>query len=375
MLGRSEIRALTGLRGTAACFVMLYHYSAGRILYGPARPILLHGYLAVDLFFVLSGFVMALNYGSAFARGFSSRAFLVFLHKRFGRVYPLYIVVTLAMAALAYTGSIGHGPPSTGTLLSNVLLIQAWGFADSIGGPSWSISTEFAAYLLFPVLLAAVQGRRWAPSCIAAIACVAVLAFVASRTSTELNQISDGVAQRNGPLDAVGTGTLYPLLRCLAGFMLGLLAFRIAQTEAAWRLLGRRYAGDVVMAAVVVLMAVPGSDVALVVLFVPLIAALAAENSLTARLLRGPVVHWLGAISYSIYLMHLLVSDLLEKSVLAKLNALHVPHAFSIAPVLVVVPTIVFSAASYYFIEEPARDLTRKLIPALQTVPRMYPPS
>ena len=86
--GVSEIRALTGLRGIASLYVVLFHYFQPLPLVGYLRTLLGHGYLAVDLFFVLSGFVMALNYGSRFAAGAHWPEYRLFLCRRFARVYP-----------------------------------------------------------------------------------------------------------------------------------------------------------------------------------------------------------------------------------------------------------------------------------------------
>ena len=113
------------------------------------------GYLAVDLFFVLSGFVMALSYGPAFGERFSLRVFAAFLWRRVARLYPLY--GTILVARLVYTGlrygrfdlprpwiaaPLAH--PWT-AIPANVLLVQSWGLAPSSIGPAWSISTEWAA--------------------------------------------------------------------------------------------------------------------------------------------------------------------------------------------------------------------------------------
>ena len=78
---------------------MAYHYAQADYAYlipahGPVRAFVLHGYLAVDLFFVLSGFVMALNYQHLFEDGFSNQNYSIFLYKRLTRIYPLYIMVS-----------------------------------------------------------------------------------------------------------------------------------------------------------------------------------------------------------------------------------------------------------------------------------------
>jgi peptidoglycan/LPS O-acetylase OafA/YrhL len=359
MLKRGEIKSLTGLRGVAACAVVLYHYQGSDAGLG---RFVLHGYTAVDLFFALSGFVMALTYAGAFADGFSPATFAGFLHKRLGRIYPLYIVVTLAVAELDYAGIIKEVAPSAWTIISNIFLVQSWGLADSIGGPTWSISTEFAAYLVFPLLVAGILTSRPAWTWAAAAAAIAILALVATRSPVELHQVHGGTTYRNGPLDVFGYGTAYPLLRCLAGFVLGMVAFRIAQLPAMQLLASRPMAGNLAAIVVVALLATRGSDVILVVAFVPLIIALAAGNSLAGRFLESRVIYWLGLVSYSVYLLHRLVGDLLRQPVMNGLNALHTPHAFFVSGVALFGLVFILSAASYYCIEKPARDWARKLM-------------
>ncbi len=234
---QKEIRALTGIRGVAACLVMLHHFFPGES--GPhlLRNIVSHGYIYIDLFFVLSGFVMALTYGPVFQGKFGIGDYIGFLYKRLGRIYPLYLFVTLLMAA---RGFLSFAPVAIDrqTLVSNVFLVQAWGFADSIGGPTWSISTEFFVYLIFPLLVYLNRDRGFVAITIAASAAVALLLYVASRQDVDLNQVYEGRLYRYGPLDVFGSGAAYPLLRCLAGFILGLVSFRIFKTASVKRIMG-----------------------------------------------------------------------------------------------------------------------------------------
>ena len=383
MLKQDEIKSLTGLRGIAACWVVLFHYimvfhhadliqnqsTGGTISLAITRAILLHGYLAVDLFFVLSGFVMALTYGRLFEASFSISAYLDFLSKRLGRVYPLYIALTAAIAVLGYTGVSTFKAPTQTSLASNVLLIQAWGIADSIDIPAWSISTEFAAYLLFPLLVRIILVGHWARCWAAAVVAAMILVLVSTRTTTELHQVIRGTAFRAGPLDASRFATAYPLLRCFAGFTLGLLAFRLAQAARVRQVLAKRFAGDIGLVALLALMAVSGSDVVLVLLFVPFVIALATGQSYTARHLSGNVLHWLGLVSYSIYLTHFPVEDWLQVPLRAKLDALHVPHAVAVSGMAMILPVLALSAMTYYGIERPGRDWTRRVLGKRSALP------
>lgn len=112
----AEIKALTGLRIVAAVWVVLFHFRP--ILYEAApdftetfAPVLDCGAQGVDLFFILSGFVLTWNYLDRMGPGWSTRATLHFLWLRLSRVWPVYLV-TLHLAALwvIFTLNVGHVP-------------------------------------------------------------------------------------------------------------------------------------------------------------------------------------------------------------------------------------------------------------------------
>src|ERR1051326_8086781 len=159
---RAEIRALTGLRGVAALLVALYHINPNWIAPTATGRFVGKGYLWVDLFFVLSGFLLAMNYARLFAGGWSLGAWLDFLLHRVARIYPLYVAMVLASLAysLALYGGVhaAAAPPPALTLsepardvAANLLMVQSWGVGKSIDGVAWSLSPEGAAYLMFPL--------------------------------------------------------------------------------------------------------------------------------------------------------------------------------------------------------------------------------
>lgn len=108
-------------------------------------------------------------------------------------------------------------------------------------------------------------------------------------------------------------------------------------------------------------MAIPGADVAIVLLFVPLTVTLATGNSVAASVLGGRLAHWLGLISYSIYLMHIPAAYLLQGPLSDLCQSLGLPHAFTLAKVATLALVIPLSAASFYGIERPARIWGRRL--------------
>ncbi|MBX9706585.1 MAG: acyltransferase [Caulobacteraceae bacterium] len=163
----SDLRALTSLRAFLALGVVLFHY---QLQWDPAlgfSPIIERSRLAVDAFFFLSGFILAHVYGPSFAAGtFSYRRFIV---ARLARLYPLHLAV-LGGATIMVLGAMVAGvrfDSATYTLegfFKTLFLIQAW-FPSETGynwsGPSWSLSAEWFAYLLFPAYaLLAVRMRR-----------------------------------------------------------------------------------------------------------------------------------------------------------------------------------------------------------------------
>ncbi len=301
-LGSGEIRSFTGLRGIAAVLVMLYHLVPSASPGAPAGGVLARGYLWVDLFFVLSGFVLAYAQASSRFERCTPRRHAAFLLSRIARIYPLYALVTLESAALLLARP-GHpgGEPLLGQLVLNLLMVQSWGMAGSLEGAAWSVSTEWCAYLLFPLLLGltVLSSRRdaWLTGLLAAVT-LAILA----RSSGSFGLPGQA---RSGPLDLYSAATPAPLLRCLAEFSLGLLAFRCA----AWLALTRAVAwsGPAALAVAALLLAAlsrPGLDLAVVALFVLLIITLAQRRGALGKALGSVVPVRLGRWSYSIYLLH-----------------------------------------------------------------------
>lgn len=147
-------------------------------------------------------------------------------------------------------------------------MVQAWDLAPSIGGPTWSISTELAAYLTFPALVAVTLSSRASLAWISAAAAMLTLVALVRLDTATLNQVFSGIPSRSGPLDIFGTNTAFPLLRCFAGFVLGLLAYRMHRSPKVTSLLELHHAGDVAALIVVALLAIHGTDVLLEVAFV-----------------------------------------------------------------------------------------------------------
>jgi peptidoglycan/LPS O-acetylase OafA/YrhL len=146
---------LDALRGVAACLVLLYHSKF--TVWDEPTALMRNAYLSVDLFFVISGFVMQHAYGDRIRQGMPLFDYMVL---RLGRIYPLHLFMLLvwvpyiAFKTHLFDQGFGGTDPSDSnawTFLSHLLLVQAWHLHDSLSWnyPSWSISAEWAVYLLF----------------------------------------------------------------------------------------------------------------------------------------------------------------------------------------------------------------------------------
>lgn len=335
MIRRGELRALTGARGVAAWFVVLFHIRLS-IAGLPASlgRIFAKGYLAVDLFFLLSGFVIWLSWGERLHRE-RWRAVGPFLLKRIARIWPLHAVmlgatVTLALA-LAATGRADPVRFPFAALPLHVLLLQNWGFTDQLAWnvPSWSISAELGAYLLFPVLAVAIDWRR--------LLTVALLALVA------LLLVGLCFAFAHSPLlsfDIPHTG----LLRCLIEFTTGTLLCALWRRNPPVR--------PIALTALVMgglwALGMPETFAA-PALFACLLLLLAETGSRPA-LLGAPLPHWLGEISYATYLCHYPLWIVFK--LLFVRDATAVPLAAIVAYLALV---LVASSLLYRWIERPGQ--------------------
>jgi peptidoglycan/LPS O-acetylase OafA/YrhL len=348
-----EIRSLTGIRGIAACYVVIYHYLALGAGSSTLGNFVKHGYLAVDLFFVLSGFVMAMNYGADFKEGFNINKYYSFLLKRLARVYPLYVVTT-AVCLFLYLLDVESRSrllePSWQTLQSNVFLVQSWGIGASHNGPGWSISTELFAYLLFPGLTCALLfGRAQFAGCVIVVATFVLCAL----PILSLDLMQDEV--RFGPMDIYNGSTVYPLLRCISEFMLGMIAWRLLHVQWVRHFAERGVAADILLATIVLLLMSQGNDIILIFLFVAFIMTLSAGRSISGAMLATRVPYGLGVISYSIYLVHRPILDHFEPRMAATFGEWQVLRPHLVSAAILLPCTILISFITFHFIEKPGR--------------------
>jgi peptidoglycan/LPS O-acetylase OafA/YrhL len=342
--GRIDVPALTGVRAVAAWWVVIYHV---RNLLAPFAPLeamafFAAGDLAVDLFFVLSGFVIYLNYMPRLTRDAGSIA--DFAMRRVARIYPLHLLILVAMVAYVaalYTVS-GRPLPeiySPWLVPLHLLLVQGWGVAPVAGWnvPSWSISTEFLAYLLFPLIALFADWRRRPAWLLGALILAAILLLHGWMKAHGYTTLGADIVRGGLP-------------RCLAQFFIGTI---ICELFLRWRR-HARWLAPVALAGAAA--AVAGhlqmdwpETIAMPAAWTALVLGLSLWPWRFNPLASRPLVY-LGDISYSTYLVHYLAYEVF-KLMFVPDRAAVTPFVASAFFVIVLLASIVL----YHGYERPAQ--------------------
>jgi peptidoglycan/LPS O-acetylase OafA/YrhL len=360
--------ALESLRGLAALGVVLLHVAFAWTFPLYDLGLIRNSYLLVDLFFVLSGFVICHSYGNRIETG---RDAARFMWVRLGRLYPLHLTFLFVFLGFeivkyfgeTYYGLIAHTTAFTSNnafaFLSNVLLIQGLGVQEkeTFNLPSWSISTELYTYVLF----------------------AAVLLLFKSRTTICL--ISGFLIGASMLLDS---GTLdHNFFRCIEGFFLGVITYhsyaafltrRALSGDHSW---GRDLPGILTFTGLLMFLSTKHGN-SLDAFVLPLAAGLILSIAMIPKgrlstFLEAAPLAWLGRISYSVYMVHMAVIWLfcqvmrlgLHTPRIIDLNGdpLLTPHPligllFLIAAVACI---LLLSHLTYAYIEEPCRRASKRI--------------
>jgi peptidoglycan/LPS O-acetylase OafA/YrhL len=350
----AEIRPLTGVRGVAALAVVAYHFLNNT--HTGFRP-LQHAYLAVDLFFLLSGLVLALNYGSSVTIGGTWSSYIAFEKKRIARVFPLYIVITFFQTAYDVAKHVvfGISMPVTWNakaMIANLLMIQAWGISHSVVVPAWSLSTEFAAYLLFPVLVSLTIESKPAVAGAFFIACLGALWYASL-----------------GPHDCIECGELlnviqgdspHPLMRCLGGFSIGMLAYRLVKHRMIRSLTSNSSVAIFSTLVTIAAFALGWNDFLVYGLLIIVVLVCFADSPAANRMFGNRAIFFLGKISYAIYLVHMLVFPVVYR--ISSMQALHLGDVGRMVSTLIAfVSVLLLATAAHYLIEVPGSRFLNRL--------------
>jgi peptidoglycan/LPS O-acetylase OafA/YrhL len=356
---RRSLNALTGIRFLAAAYVVVYHTKLGSALvergHLAAGNFFMNGYLAVSLFFLLSGFILAYTYAGQMSRPGDYRRFW---EARFARIWPVYAV------SLLLTSAVHLAFPKPSYVLATLLMLQAWNpFDHAMWGAwnyvCWTLSVEALFYVCFPWY------QRWLEKLTSRIQLVIIAGMLALAVS-----INSGVYVLGYPSHGILSAIPLPLIRLpefLTGVELGnyYLAFVSRERSSfnrTWLKTPGLWTYPAVVATIALLCRARGPATSLVLIaFAALVFGLALERTLISRILATKLMIFGGGISYSIYLLQAPVKDM----VLKISDSLHINSAM-VRMASMVASLLVLSAISFKTVEGPARQRLRSLFARLE---------
>jgi peptidoglycan/LPS O-acetylase OafA/YrhL len=299
--------ALTGLRFLLGLWVIVHHLTGSgmlldqwnRTLPVPVQSILRGGYLAVQSFFLLSGFVLAQSYATT---KWNRKTLTRFAMARIARIYPVYLfsLVLISYFVVEFLLRPGRSAGEKAAVVGDyAFVLQGWTGSLAVGWntPAWSLSCEFFFYICFPLLFLWL-GRGSLKRIVAALgACFAIPILLAHTGVPEIwkpiHHLADFVAgiaasRIYGAWAGAGMGSR---LSKRIGFWLVALAL----PAGAWFIINPQVLDGTVM----------NLNTVLRPLNVALLIGLAAGEGLVARVLSSDVAGYLGKASYSMYILHI----------------------------------------------------------------------
>jgi peptidoglycan/LPS O-acetylase OafA/YrhL len=353
---RPPLNALTGIRFFAAWYVVFFHTRLSANLlehhHALAGNFLANGFLAVPLFFLLSGFILAYTYhGQIHGPGRARR----FWEARFARIWPLYMLSLLFSSIPSFT------LPPIGQTLAAIFMVQAWNplnphLAVIWNGVCWTLSVEALFYLVFPPVQIALE-KLSNRSQLLFIALMLLLCLLIGNTKDQartdwIGYIPIPVLHLPEFFTGVTMGNYF--LRRLASQReqspRGLLA------QAGAFAFGSGLWTNLALLVSLALLFRPQSFWTPLEIwaFAALLFGLAAENTWFSRFLSTPLLVLGGGISYSVYLMQ----DPVRTWVTLFANRIHL-HSETVRMGLVAVTLLVLSLILFKFVEESSRRFLR----------------
>ena len=287
---------LTGVRFFLALGVVLFHFQLYWTLPADSAGLLNRARLGVDVFFILSGFILT----HVYLQGDRPPNYRRFLSARFARIYPAHLFILLSMLGLVLVAplfgvGLEQGRFNPVDFVGTLLLVQAWFPRESMAlwnGPAWSLSAEWFAYLAFPAYAALalrLRERPWIILGLAVVLFVALDAFYRARFGQVLPRAEDSLG----------------ILRIVPEFLYGIGLYYLGR---GWTP-SPRVSGAAAVAttvALLVLMQVGADDRIIVAAAGPFILSLALlAKAGVQTFLSHPVVLFAGEASFALYLVHI----------------------------------------------------------------------
>jgi peptidoglycan/LPS O-acetylase OafA/YrhL len=351
----ADIKPLTGLRFIAAFWLLLYFFW-DRLELGSREHFALieKGSMGVDLFFILSGFILAHVYGPQVEnKTFHWRSFL---WARLARVYPLHITCFVMMVGI-WAVALKIGAPietkafDTTQIPAHLMLVQAWGTVSSDGWnfPSWSISAEWFAYLTFPISFGVATLFRKSP--LAGLALAMGLFWLLVAFVQQFGMVLVDMTWQGG------------IVRIVPSFLMGIALWMAGRTV----ILTPQVAKIGVWTSVLWVFATSGIGFPSELIW-PGLAGLVfflAETSKHENHAFCASKNWvyLGEISFSAYMVHLPI-DIVYYKLADKLLGPHTGMIAILLGLVAIIITWVVAALAHAIVENPMRNFMRAHTPS-----------
>lgn len=351
---------LTSVRFFLALGVVLFHFQLYWTLPTESAGLLNRARLGVDVFFILSGFILT----HVYLQGNGAPDYKRFLAARFARIYPAHLFILLAMLGLVLIApmvGVGLAPGrfNPADFAGTLLLVQAWFPRETMAlwnGPAWSLSAEWFAYLAFPAYAAValrLRSRPWVLIALAALLFVALDAFYRAQFGRVLPRAEDSLG----------------ILRILPEFLYGIGLYYLGQR---W-VLSPRMAVIAALGTTAVLLALmqAGADDRVIVAAAgPFILSLAllAKPPVTT-FLSHPIALFAGEASFALYLVHIPILMVWRNAVQA-VAGWPGDYRMGVGELSgLLVLTLAAAAAIHVFVEQPGRRWLRSRMTPGRTDP------
>ena len=353
---------LTPLRGAAATWVAIYHFGTTVPLFQERQTtIIAKGYMMVDLFFIMSGFIMRYVYGVHFTRQVTKPDLQRFIVARFARIYPLHLFTLLVAIIMAASAGNWNPVNDPAAIPTNLLLLQSFGIhrLSTWNRPSWSLSAEWAAYMVFPLLSVFFYRQRrlayWVLPPLIALVYIALVYWIPPAGIGNADRLI---------LHKLDVTYDYGFLRGIAGFTLGMIGYGLYTQPRIYQIFDEDAIALVFISATLLCMHTGVNDLFLIIAFLGVTLCFASNSGYIHQVCNFRPAQFLGKISYSIYLMQWIVTPLFITLVKSSgIIPLFPPVSFFHRLVYVLTYMLLLiglSSVTYSGIEKPCRNFINR---------------
>ncbi|CAA2136738.1 acyltransferase family protein [Methylobacterium bullatum] len=344
---KQRLDGLTGLRGITAFSVVIFHFNImplSSMEVATWLPFFKFGNTAVDIFFIISGFIISFVHLNDF-KNLSSRGIGRFILLRLARIYPLYVLTVIFMVGMTAGAIMLHLPYNPkiadfGRLLDCLLMTQAWHSDGMVWNyPGWSLSAEWFEYLIFPLIASGVVG-------------------LGKKQGAFVLVVAAGALIAYGGLNYFES---MPLIRSTAGFLLGMLCFQLTYLN----LVKSIPFVPIALLAIAILTFTWGTiagPLTLLMFYSIIVLACAYPGNRIERTFVYKPFEYLGQISYSLYLIHAPIQMVLGRILLQRWQFGQSKIADIIVSGAFIFVTVLLAHLVYRWFELPTRRWLRSRI-------------